>query len=125
MLYLEKIINKLTCDGNYANSICLELMLYEKYETLNYLDYLDIKGKDLEILADKCCDQSDINYFTQTVRFLRSGFLSNKEIFDNLHSNNPVFFIDRLIENGEDWEHVYEDYAYKFYKNFKANNNSR
>ena len=116
------VINKITIDNEYATDICLLLYLNENYSSLHYLDYLNITGRDLEILVEKCCVEPTIVYITQTIRFLRSGFLSNDEIKENLHSKNPITFIDRLMNKGEDWDHVYENYAARFrsLKNNKA-----
>lgn len=114
---MDELINKLTHDGNYATDVCLLLALENASESLHYLDYLDITGKELETLAHDCLPNFDINYLKQTIRFLRSGFLDSKDIKNNLNSSNPVCFINRLIKEGEDWERVYEEYSYNFYKN--------
>jgi len=111
---VEDIINRLTHDGKYANEICLLLYMSERYSSLYYLDYLNITGKELETLKEKCLVEDTLDYLTQTIRFLRSGFLDNKEIKENLNSKNPIPFIDRLLEEGENWETAYENYAGDF-----------
>lgn len=108
------VINRLTHDGEYANEVCLLLYMSEKYTSLYYLDYLDITGKELETLKDKCLVEDTLNYLTQTIRFLRSGYLGNEEIKENLNSQNPVPFIDRLLKEGENWEMAYENFAGDF-----------
>lgn len=118
---IEEIINDLTINGQYANDICLILLINQRYETLNYLHSLNIKGKDLEILTNNCCFEDSLECFTQTVRYLRSGFLDKKTIFSNLRSSNPIPFIHRLLKSNEDWDLVYEDYTFQFMKNFNQN----
>ena len=108
------VIDKLTENNQYATDTCLLLYLSDNYTTLHYLDYLDITGKDLETLVEDCCIDQSLDCITQTVRFLRSGFLGNDEIKSNLHSKNPITFIYRLLNEGENWEMAYEDYAGRF-----------
>lgn len=120
-----EIIDDLTCKNQYATEICLLLYLSEKYSSLYYLDYLGIKGEDLETLVNKCCLEYSIDYITQTIRFLRSGFLGMDEIMANLNSKNPIPFIDRLLHEEEDYEIAYENYAGKFRSAFNANNKKR
>jgi hypothetical protein len=110
---ISDVLERLTHNNTYATDICLLLYLEEKYTSLYYLDYLNITGKELENLP-KCCKDDSIDYLTQTIRFLRSGFLSKDEIMENLNSKNPVLFIDRLLIPGEDWEHAYENFAGNF-----------
>ncbi len=110
---ISDVLERLTHNNTYATDICLLLYLEEKYTSLYYLDYLNITGKELENLP-KCCKDDSIDYLTQTIRFLRSGFLSKDEIMENLNSKNPVLFIDRLLITGEDWEHAYENFAGNF-----------
>lgn len=118
---ISEVIDRLTENNTYATDICLLLYLSDNYTSLYYLDYLDIKGKELENLPNCLVDKDDINYLTQTIRFLRSGFLGKDEIKQNLNSKNPVPFIDRLLKKGEDWDHVYEDYAWKFRQALRKN----
>lgn len=119
---MDELIERLTENGKYANEICLLLLVNDNYTSLHYLDYLGITGKELENL-EKCCDDSSIDYLTQTIRFLRSGFLGKDEIKANLNSPNPVYFIDRLLRKGEDWDYAYEHYASTFRS--KMNTNKR
>lgn len=119
---VEEIIDRLTHNGQYANEVCLLLYLSEKYQSLYFLDYLNITGKELERLVDNCCDSSSIDYLTQTIRFLRSGFLSRDEIMSNINSPNPIYFITRLMNKNEDWDYVYEEYASDFRTAFRNNN---
>ena len=118
---ISEVIDRLTENNTYATDICLLLYLNDNYPSLYYLDYLDIKGVELENLPNCLVDKDDINYLTQTIRFLRSGFLGKDEIKQNLNSKNPVPFIDRLIKKGEDWDYVYEDYAWKFRQALRKN----
>ena len=110
---ISEVLEKLTHNNTYATDICLLLYLNEEYTSLYYLDYLDITGKELENLS-KCCKDESIDYLTQTIRFLRSGFLGKDEIKENLNSKNPVLFIDRLLIPGENWEYAYENFAGDF-----------
>lgn len=112
------VINRLTHEGEYASDICLLLYMSEKYTSLYYLDYLNITGKELETLKEKCLIEDNLDYLTQTIRFLRSGYLGNDEIKSNLNSKNPIPFINRLLEEGENWELAYENYAGDFRCNF-------
>lgn len=121
---MMRIIDKLTESNTYATDVCLLLYMSDCYTSLHYLDYLDIKGKELENLPNACIDDS-LDCLTQTIRFLRSGFLGKDEIKENLNSANPVPFITRLLVVGEDWENAYEEYAYYFRKAMKQNNKSR
>ena len=122
---MDDIINKLTHDGEYATDVCLLLVLEDANESLHYLDYLNITGKELETLAHDCLPIFDIDHLRQTIRFLRSGFLSMDDVRKNLNSPKPVHFINRLIKVGEDWERVYEEYSYHFYKNLNNNKKGR
>jgi len=88
---------------------------------LYYLDYLNITGKDLETLAQKCLPEYTLDYLVKTIRFLRSGFLGNDEIKDNLHSPNPIPFIKEKPINSNDWDYIYEDYAGTFRENISKN----
>lgn len=117
-----QVIDRLTHNGEYANDVCLLLLLNEKYTSLHYLDYLNITGKDLEILKEKCLKEDTLDYLTQTIRFLRSGFLGNEEIKQNLHSENPIPFIDRLLIIGEDYERAYEIFTSKFFSKLSKTN---
>lgn len=118
---IDEIISRLTHNGQYATDICLLLYMSEKYTSLYYLDYLNITGKELETLKEKCLVEDSLDHLTQTIRFLRSEFLNNKEIKDNLNSKNPIPFIDRLLEKGENWELAYENYAINFRCNIRKN----
>ena len=95
---MDDIINKLTHDGQYATDVCLLLVLEDANESLHYLNYLNITGKELETLAHDCLPNFDIDYLKQTIRFLRSGFLSMDDVRKNLNSPKPVHFINRLIK---------------------------
>ena len=119
----EELIAKLTEDGEYANDICLLLSLDDDKHYFYYLDYLEIRGKDLETFSYKCIPNLDIDYLKQTIRFLCSGFLGKDEIKENLRSNEPVYFIDKLMEVGDYIEREYEGYAYRF--RCKLNNNKK
>ena len=121
MADISEVLERLTENNTYATDICLLLYLNENYTSLYYLDYLDIKGQELEQLQKCLKDPNDINYLTQTIRFLRSGFLGKDEIKENLNSKNPVPFIDRLLKVGEDWDYVYEGYAAKFRQALRKN----
>ena len=114
---IQDVITRLTHDNTYATDICLLLYLNENYTSLYYLDYLDITGKELENLP-KCCKDDSIDYLTQTIRFLRSGFLTKEEIKANLNSKNPIPFVNRLLIIGENWELAYENFAGDFRYNF-------
>ena len=114
---MEEIVDKLTDNGNYATDVCLLLVLDNDTQSLHYLDYLNIRGKDLEVLAHNCLPDFNLDYLKQTIRFLRSGFISSSDIKKNLSSTSPVCFINRLMKSGEDWERVYEEYSNEFYKN--------
>lgn len=120
-----EVLERLTENNTYATDICLLLYLNENYTSLYYLDYLKIYGKELENLKNCLIDPNDINHLTQTIRFLRSGFLGIDEIKANLNSTTPIPFITRLLKVGEDWDNVYEDYAGTFRQNLKKNNKSR
>lgn len=120
MKTISEVLERLTHNNEYATDVCLLLYLNDEYTSLYYLDYLNITGKELENLP-KCCKEDDIKYLTQTIRFLRSGFLGNDEIKENLNSKNPVLFIDRLLQPGDDWDYVYEDYAGKFREALRKN----
>lgn len=120
---IQDVLNRLTHNGEYANEVCLLLYLSEKYTSLYYLDYLNITGKELETLKEKCLIEDTLDCLTQTIRFLRSGFLDKKEIKDNLNSQNPIPFIDRLLTVGENWESAYEEYAGNF--RYHLNNNKK
>lgn len=119
----EEIIIKLSDDGKYASDVCLMLYMDEEKQYLFYLDYLEIRCKDLETLAYKCIPSLDIDYLKQTIRFLCSGFLGKDEIEANLKSDNPVYFIDKLMKKGDYIEREYEGYSYRFRQ--KLNNKKR
>lgn len=116
---MKKVIDRLTENGQHANEICLLLYLNNNYDTLHYLDFLDITGKSLETLFYKCCFEQKKQCLVETVRYLRSGFLDKETIHKNLNSDHPVYFIDRLLKVGEDWDYVYEDYTAKFHANLR------
>lgn len=116
------LVNELTNNGEYANEACLLLLINNEDITLNYLHHLNIKGKDLETLYNKCCFDQSVECLVQTTRYLMSGFLNYRTIFLNLRNENPIIFIDRLLAPGEDWNHAYEKYTANFYKNL---NNSK
>ena len=115
---MDELINRLTDNGQYANDICLYLVIENDDQTLHYLDYLGIRGKDLETLANKCVPSLD--YLKETVRFLRSGFLGKDEITNNLKSSTPKCFITRFIRHNEDWDHAYEEFAGNFRQSKKS-----
>lgn len=117
----HEVIDKLTHNGEYATDVCLYLYLNEYYTSLYYLEYLNITGKELETLAQKCLQDSSFDYLAPTIRFLRSGFLSEDEIHDNLKSSNPVNFIDSSTPSYNDWEITYENYAGNFRENVSKN----
>ena len=122
MADIDEIMIKLTHDGKYATDVCLFLYLDEHYTSLHYLDYLNITGKDLENLAHKCLPiEESFEYLTDTIRFLRAGFLGEDEIFDNLRSDNPISFIDISVPESGDWDITYENYAGKFRSNLRKN----
>jgi hypothetical protein len=118
---ITEVLENLTENNTYATDICLLLYMTDNYTSLYYLDYLNIKGKELENLPNCLLDKDDINHLTQTIRFLRSGFLGMDEIKENLNSKTPIPFITRLLKPGDDWDYVYEDYAGTFRSNLKKN----
>ena len=122
---MDDLINRLTHNGEYANDVCLLLYISENYSSLYYLDYLNITGKELEILNEKCLTKNSLDYLTQTIRFLRSGFLGIDEIKDNLTSKNPIPFINRLLVDGENYELAYENFAGDFRYNMSRRNRSK
>ena len=79
---MEDLINRLTNDGEYGSSTCLLLFLTENFTSLHYLDYLEIRGKELEAL-EKIFEKQSLQYVIQTIRFMRSGFLGKDEIKEN------------------------------------------
>ena len=117
---MEDLINRLTENGEYGSSICLLLFITENYTSLHYLDYLGVKGKELDKLEELFNEQS-IQYVIETIRFMRSGFLGIEEIKENLKQEHPVPFITRLLIKGEDWENAYEDFAFDFRKQMRNN----
>ena len=117
---MEDLINRLTNDGEYGSSICLLLYLTNNYTSLHYLDYLDIRGKELDAL-DQLCEEQSLQYVIQTIRFMRSGFLGIDEIKENLKQKKPIPFIPRLLINGEDWENAYENFAFDFRRQVRNN----
>ena len=111
---IMKVLDNLTCNNQYATDVCLLLFLDEQYTSLYYLDYLGIKGKELETLAHKCCKEFSVDWLYQTIRFLRSGYLGIDEIKENLNSKKPILFINRLLRRNENYELAYENYAGDF-----------
>ena len=120
--YMNDILKRLTHNGKYANDVCLQLYITENYSSLYFLDYLNITGKELEILKEKCLAEDTLDYLTQTIRFLKSGFLGIDEIKNNVNSKNPIPFINRLLINGEDYESAYENFAGDFRCNISRRN---
>ena len=112
---IEDIIENLTNNGEYGASLCLLLYMTNNTKSLYYLDYLNIKGKELESL-DNLCKEESIDFIVQTIRFLRSGFLGKDEIKQNLNNKTPIQFIPRLLMKSENWENAYEDFAFEFRK---------
>ena len=120
---IDDIIDRLTHNNKYASDICLLLYFSKSASTIHSLDKLDITGKNLETLVYKCLPEVTLDSINQTVRYLSSGFLSKDDIHYNLNSSEPVVFIDRLIQQGEDYENLYEHYSASF--NTRLKNNKR
>ena len=121
MSAIDDVIKDLTNDGEYANEFCLLMYLDDETQYLYYLQYLDIKGKDLEAFANNCIPDWDMDYIKQTIRYLCSGFLGKDEIKQNLESDKPIPFIDRLLVEGENIEWAYEKYSANFRSNLNNN----
>ena len=122
---MDELLEKIANDNDEAYGVCLLLVLENKEYVFKTLDRLNIYGQDLVTLAYKCCDPSSIDYLTQTIRFLSYPGLTKKEIFDNLHSKNPIHFVPRLMIEGEDWEETYWSFIWDFRDKIKNNNKSR
>jgi len=122
---MDKLIERIADGDEDAYGVCLLIVLENKEYVFSSLERIGIKGKDLATLAYKCCNDSSIDYLTQTIRFLSYPGLSKKEIFDNLHSKNPIHFVPRLMIKGEDWEETYWDFIWDFRDKIKNNNKSR
>lgn len=122
---MDELVNELTENGTYANVICLLIILENKERYLNQLKHLGITGKKIETLVYKCCNEFSIDYIGQTLFYLRSGFLDNKTIHDNLESDNPIPFLDKLLRDGEDWDYAFERCTGTFYQNLKNNKQGR
>lgn len=118
------VIDKI-CDGNDdAYGVCLLLYLNDRHSSIYYLDYLNIHGQDIVDLVNKCCKEYDCDYISETIRYLRSGFLGQDTIINNIRSDSPINFIPRLLDVHEDWDHAYEDFTSEFlYELSKQNKN--
>lgn len=121
---MEDLILKLTDNYQYATDLILLLEMENDTTSMHYLNYLDIKGKMLDNLRN-CMPEVSYEYLWQTIRFLRSNFVIQKDIHANLNSPNPICFITRLLEEGESWENAYENFAGDFYSHFPSNNSKR
>ena len=114
---MDDLINKLTNNFQYGNDLILFLIANDDMSSIHYLDYLNIKGKELDNFT-KCLPEFSLQYIKETIRFLRSGFVSSNDIHANLNSKTPICFITRLLKIGENWEYAYEDFAGNFYTKF-------
>lgn len=93
---MEDIINRLTENGNYANEIVLLFIVNNDEVYLEYLDKIDIRGRDLEIFAYDCCHECDPEYIKDTLLCISFGLFDLDVIYDNLKSKNPLAIIDKL-----------------------------
>ena len=96
---MDDIVIKLTDNFEYGTDIILLLTLNDDTTSIHYLDYLNISGKQLDNLKN-CLVEFSFPHIKETIRFLRSGFISVNDIHNNLNSKNPVCFITRLLRLG-------------------------
>ena len=90
----EDILNRLTENGQYANELCLMLLVSGEDYLLEYFDKIDIRGKDLETFAYDCCHDADIDYIRDTLLCISFGLFDLDKVYENLKSSNPINFID-------------------------------
>jgi len=70
---MEDIINRLTENGNYANELVLMFLVNNDDVYLEYLDKIDIRGKDLEVFSNICCNECDLDYIKDTLLCISFG----------------------------------------------------
>ena len=90
----DDILARLTENGQYANELCLMFYVMDESYFLEYFDKIDIRGKDLETFAYKCCHEGDIDYIRDTLLCISFGLFDIDKVYENLKSSNPVNFID-------------------------------
>jgi len=93
---MEDIINRLTENGNYANELVLMFLVNNDDVYLEYLDKIDIRGKDLEVFSNICCNECDLDYIKDTLLCISFGLFDLDVIYGNLKSKNPLPFINEL-----------------------------
>lgn len=120
---MEDVINKLTENGQYANELCLMFIVTNEEIYLKYLDTIDIRGKDLETFAYKCCHDADIEYMKETLLCISFGLFDLEIVYENLKRKNPLPFIDELNKPSDTRVRRYMRYKKEFDKKF--NNRSR
>ena len=108
---MDKIINRLTENGKYANEICLLFVIEQDEVYLEYCDKIGIRGKRLEIFANECCHKCDMDYIKDTLLCISFGLFDLDIVNKVIDSNNPVNFIDEL--------HVPQDTAVRRYIRLK------
>ena len=114
---IDKIMNELADGDVDAEGICLFFYVNHDFNSLKDLYELGIKGEELNTFIEFGCPSDVLEYIHQTIDFLKSGNLSNEEIFNNLRKKKPIPFTPHvLIKSQEDKEKVYKDFADEFRK---------
>ena len=82
-------------EGNPGALMCMmEMLQTDPMAILDilYFDSMGIYGSNIYMLWNDCCGR-DMSKFKETIRYLRSGAVSEEEIHENLNRVRAVPFI--------------------------------
>lgn len=118
---MDEMINRLTENGDYANDICLLLLVNNEDYFLKYLDKYNIAGRKLEKFFYDCCNNGD-SHMLRTVFLCMDWNLFDKElVHENLEREHPIPFIDELYLPNEGFVSRYARYRDTFKANMSKN----
>lgn len=115
------IVNRLTENGNYANEICLLIMMSDNEYMLKYLDECEIRGKKLETFANTCCNECDLSLMAEVLLCISWDVFDLNLVHKNLDSAKPIAFIDELHKPNESLIQRYKRYKQTFINNMNNN----
>lgn len=124
---MEEKINVLTDNGKYAEDICLLFLANNDSLYLDFLLEYGIIGEKLETFAYKCCHNGDIDFMKETLLCISMDLFKLQLVHQNLESENPIPFIEKLQENDEGYIATFTRYYKTFMDNMerKQNNNKK
>lgn len=100
---MDDIINRLTENKQYANDICLFLLINDGYTQLKYLDEIGIRGKKLEIFIEKCCGGYDYENISNILLLISWEVFEIELVKRNIDSKHPILLIQEHKRDNEHW----------------------